>query len=164
MRRRPGDEREDDGRREAVVGCEGPGPRVTARRDRRRGAVASCLLLGVVAAAPVVAPAAPWDSGCTGARTEAAGAVAGAQTAQHDVQDRYERFEQQVKGYNSCRRFPEAYDVLRDGCERKRSLTESARSEAEKSLSAFSARVRGMYDAVNGIADRCGNARGAKDH
>jgi len=142
----------------------GEGPIATTRRHRRRGAVASCLLLGIVAVAPVVAPAAPWDSACTGALTEVAGAVAGAQTAQRDVQDRYERFEQQVKGYNSCRSFPEVYDVLRDGCERKRSLTESARSEAEKSLSTFGDRVRGMYDAVNGIADRCGNARGAKGH
>jgi phosphoglycolate phosphatase-like HAD superfamily hydrolase len=130
---------------------------------RNSGIIARCLLLGAVLAAPVVAAAAPWDSACTDALTDVAGALASAQAAQHDVQERYERFAQQVKGYNSCRLFPEVYDVLRDGCEQKRSVTEAARSEAEKSLSAFTARFRGLYDTINAIAVRCGNERGAKD-
>ncbi len=53
------------------------------------GIIAHYLLLGAVLAAPVVAAAAPWDSACT----DVAGAGAGAQDAQHDVQERYERFQ-----------------------------------------------------------------------
>ncbi len=127
------------------------------------GIIAHYLLLVAVLAAPVAAAAAPWDSACTGALTDVAGAVAGAQAAQHDVQERYERFQQHVKGYDSCRMFPEVYDVLRDGCEQKRSVTEAARSEAEKSLSAFTARVRGLYDTINAIAARCGNQPAATE-
>ena len=124
-------------------------------------AATAIALLSVVVGAP--AAAAPWDSACTVALTGVADAAGSAQTAQHEVQARYRRFEEHVKGYDACRTFPEVYDVLHDRCEKKRSVTEAARSDAEQSLSAFNARVRALYDAVNGIAAPCGNQRGAKD-
>jgi hypothetical protein len=126
-------------------------------------AAASALLLAVMLGAPPSASSAPWDLACTGALTGVADAASSLQTAQHEVQERYQRFEEHVKGYDACRTFPEVYDVLRDRCERKRSVTEAARSEAEKSLSAFNARIRALYDALNGITPSCGSQRGAKD-
>ena len=132
-------------------------------RPRLRFFAVVTLLFGVVLGAPTATTAAPWDSACTVALTGVAGAASSLQTAQHEVQERYQRFEEHAKGYDACRTFPEVYDVLRDRCEQKRSVTEAARSEAEKSLSAFNARVRALYDALNGIAAPCGKQRGAKD-
>jgi hypothetical protein len=127
------------------------------------GVAGVILLLGVVLGPPAAAVAAPWDAACTAALTGVADAASSLQTAQHEVQQRYQRFEEHLKGYEACRTFPEVYDVLRDRCEQKRSVTEAARSEADKSLSAFNARVRALYDALNGTATPCGSQRGAKD-
>lgn len=110
----------------------------------------------------VIVPSAaadPWDYGCKSALGDIESAVSDAQRARRDAEDSYEAYKRAADDFNTCRRFPDIYDLWKDGCRSKYSDAESAKRRAESDLDTFTSRFRSVVDATEDSASRCGYSR-----
>jgi hypothetical protein len=82
--------------------------------------------------------------------------VGDAKRAQSSVEDSYERYKQTVDDYKNCRSYPDIYDLMRDRCQSRRWEVDSVKSEADRDLSTFNSRMRGLANAFDSVASSCG--------
>jgi hypothetical protein len=73
-------------------------------------------------------------SSCTSALEDLSSAAEDAESQSRDAESAEDEFKSQKEDYDSCRRFPDVYDLLEDGCRSSRQDVQDAQETLQSSV------------------------------
>ncbi|MEO6746460.1 MAG: hypothetical protein ABIN08_18425 [Caldimonas sp.] len=78
-----------------------------------------------------------------------------ASSAAKEADEAKQKFEREKEEFETCRRFPQSYDLYRDGCRSKRADAESALSQYKSSVSEVASKLSDVDSKVRSVASSC---------
>lgn len=108
-----------------------------------------------------VPPAAPSSlaidfSTCASALEDVSGAGDDAATKARDAEEAADDLESERDEYDRCRRFPDIYDLLQDGCRSKLREVKNAQEEFESAQGDLTRALDDLNGAMTDVQDACG--------
>ncbi len=79
-----------------------------------------------------------------------------ARSAAEDADSKQRTYKQSEDDYQNCRRYPQMYDLLKDGCRYKRTEFESARNYYRNELSNLQSKLQDVESKVRAVNNSCG--------
>lgn len=117
--------------------------------------VISVMLVPTVMSFPSTARSADWAS-CASALDDLSSAASEASDAAERVARTERDFKSAKEEYEQCRRFPDIYDLLDDGCRSKRQDAEDARDELKSRVHRLKGELDDVDSVMSDVESSCG--------
>jgi len=109
-----------------------------------------------LSAAPALTIHAIDFSNCGNALDDVGSAAEDAAGKARDAESAEDEFQSEKDDYDSCRRFPDVYDLLQDGCRSKRRDAKNAQDALESAISDLRSALDDLDSAMSDVQSACG--------